>query len=70
MRASVWRFNFDGSDGEPYATNLRNAVGLAWELGSDRLWVTENGRNDLGEALPPDELNLLRPGGTYSWPAC
>jgi glucose/arabinose dehydrogenase len=70
MRASVWRFNLDGSGGEQYAAGIRNAVGLAWEPGTDRLWVTENGRNDLGEALPPDELNLLRPGVNYGWPSC
>ena len=33
MRASVWRFNFDGSGGEWYAAGIRNAVGLAWEPG-------------------------------------
>ena len=69
MRATVWRFNLDGSGGEPYAKGLRNAVGLAWDRGG-RLWVTENERNELGEEIPPDELNILEPGGDYGWPYC
>jgi glucose/arabinose dehydrogenase len=70
MRAAVWRFNPDGGGGDPYAVGLRNAVGLAWEPGADRLWVTDNERNELGEEIPPDELDVLREGGDYGWPAC
>jgi glucose/arabinose dehydrogenase len=70
MRAAVWRFNPDGGGGEPYAVGLRNAVGLAWEPGADRLWATENERNELGEEIPPDELDVLRQGGDYGWPSC
>ena len=70
MRATVWRFNPDGSGAEPYATGLRNAVGLAWQPGTGLLWVTDNERNELGEDIPPDELDVLRPGGDYGWPYC
>src|SRR5215207_10929280 len=69
-RAAVWRFNPDGSGGEPFATGLRNAVGLAWEPGAGRLWATENERNELSPDLPPDELDVLRLGGDYGWPGC
>ena len=69
-RATVWRFNLDGSGGESFATGLRNAVGLAWEPGAERLWATENERNELSPDLPPDELNVLRLGGDYGWPGC
>jgi glucose/arabinose dehydrogenase len=70
MRAAVWRFNLDGSGGEPYATGLRNAVGLAWDARSGRAWVTENERNELGEDLPPDEVNALESGADFGWPYC
>ena len=69
-RAAVWRFELDGSGGAPFAHGLRNAVGLTREPASGRLWATENERNELGEEIPPDELNVLRPGGDYGWPAC
>jgi glucose/arabinose dehydrogenase len=70
LRAAVWRYALDGGGGEPYARGLRNAVGLAWELATGHLWATENGRNDLGDTLPPDEVDLLRPGADYGWPGC
>ncbi len=70
QRASAWRFELDGSGGAPFARGLRNAVGLAWEPTTGRLWVTDNERNELGEEIPPDELNVLRAGGDYGWPAC
>jgi glucose/arabinose dehydrogenase len=69
-RAAVWRFNLDGSGGEPFATGLRNAVGLAWEPGAGRLWATENERNELSPDLPPDELDILQFGADYGWPGC
>jgi glucose/arabinose dehydrogenase len=70
MRAAVWRFNLDGSGGEPYAIGLRNAVGLAWDARSGRAWVTENERNELGEDLPPDEVDALESGADFGWPYC
>jgi glucose/arabinose dehydrogenase len=71
MRGVIWRFNLDGTGGEQYASGLRNAVGMAFEPGTDRLWVTENGSNALGEDLPPDEINILeRLGDDFGWPYC
>jgi glucose/arabinose dehydrogenase len=71
MRASIRRYSLDGSDGELYASGLRNAVGMTFEPGTDRLWVTENGSNHLGEDLPPDEINVVEPGGgDFGWPNC
>lgn len=68
-RAAVWRLDQDGSNVEPFARGLRNAVGLAWSP-DGQLWATENERNELGEETPPDELNLLEAGADYGWPAC
>jgi glucose/arabinose dehydrogenase len=71
LRAAIWRFNLDGSGGEPFASGLRNAVGMTFEPGTDRLWVTENGSNELGEELPPDEINIVaEAGGDFGWPFC
>jgi glucose/arabinose dehydrogenase len=69
-RAAILRFNPDGTRAEIYATGLRNAVGFAWYPGSDALWAVVNGRDWLGDDLPPDILVKVVRGGFYGWPYC
>ncbi len=70
LRATVTRYNRDGSQPEIVARGLRNSVGIAFRPGTSELWGVDNGRNGLGEHLPPEELNLLVQGGDYGWPYC
>jgi glucose/arabinose dehydrogenase len=72
LRATVARMDPDGSNLEVFATGLRNSVGIAWRPQTDppELWGADMGRNNLGAALPPDELNLIRQGLDYGWPYC
>lgn len=67
-RAAVWVYGADGENGRPYATGLRNAVGLEWYDGA--LWATNNGRDQLGDDLPPEGFYRLEDGGFYGWPYC
>lgn len=67
-RAAILRFQPDGSDGEIYATGLRNAVGLDWQPETGALYATDNGRDLLGDDFPPCELNRIVKGGFYGWP--
>lgn len=69
-RAVIMRYRPDGSGGQVYARGLRNAVGLAWQPGTGRLWAADNGRDLLGENIPPDEIDLIQQGGNYGWPYC
>jgi glucose/arabinose dehydrogenase len=69
-RASILRFHPDGGVLEPVASGIRNAVGMTWSPYDGRLWVTENGRNDLGDEIPPDEIDVVRVGADYGWPDC
>lgn len=69
-RAVIMRYRPDGSGGQVYARGLRNAVGLAWQPGANRLWAVDNGQDLLGDNVPPDELDLIRQGGDYGWPYC
>lgn len=68
-RASVMRLR-KGRAIEVYARGLRNTVGLAFHPGTGELWGVDNGRDWLGDDLPPEELNLIREGGDYGWPYC
>jgi glucose/arabinose dehydrogenase len=57
----------------PYATGLRNSMALAWvdtAPGEGALLQGENSIDYPAENTPPEELNLLRPGADYGWPAC
>jgi glucose/arabinose dehydrogenase len=67
-RATIMRFNLDGSDAETYATGLRNSVDFDWQPGTGALYGTDNGRDLLGDDFPPDELNRIVDGGFYGWP--
>lgn len=67
-RAAVWQYNIDGTGGRLFAAGLRNSVGLAWR-GTD-LWSVDNGRDLLGDNLPPEEVNVLQDGKHYGWPYC
>jgi glucose/arabinose dehydrogenase len=67
-RAALLRFHADGSGEEIVATGLRNSVGFDWQPGTGVLYATENGRDLLGDDIPPDELNRIVAGGFYGWP--
>jgi len=55
--ASITRMNPDGSGFEIFAHGIRNTVGFDWNPKTNELWFTDNGRDLLGDDLPPDELN-------------
>ncbi len=70
-RAAVTEFNPDGSGQKIFAKGLRNAVGLAVNPKTDTVWVTVNGRDWLGDDLPPDVIvDLGKDGGDFGWPYC
>lgn len=55
--ASITRMNPDGTGLEVVQHGIRNSVGFAWQPGTGKLWFTENGRDELGDDIPGDELN-------------
>ncbi len=67
-RATVMQCELDRDVCDPFAVGLREAEGMEWFNG--RLFVTENGRDWLGDDFPPDELDLLVKGSDYGWPYC
>jgi glucose/arabinose dehydrogenase len=69
-RAAISRYRPDGSAGERFASGLRNAVGLAFRPGTDELWVTNNGRDWLGDDGPPEYITRVDRDGFYGWPHC
>jgi glucose/arabinose dehydrogenase len=67
--ATIMRMDPDGSDLEIFARGVRNTVGFDWHPGTGELWFTDNGRDYLGDNLPPDELNhAAGPGRHFGFP--
>ena len=63
----------DGTGLRIVARGLRNPYGLAFQPGTNRLYASVNGQDNLGTAghpEPADSVVLIRPGAFYGWPRC
>jgi len=66
---TIRRMNADGSGVEFIASGIRNTVGFDWHPVTRVLWFTDNGRDNLGDNIPPDELNRLsKVGENFGFP--
>lgn len=69
--STILRMKPDGSNLEIMARGVRNSVGFAWHPQTRELWFTNNGRDWMGDDLPPDTLNHApRPGMHFGFPYC
>lgn len=69
--ASIMRMDPNGKNLEIYAKGIRNTVGFDWDPATSELWFTDNGRDNLGDDLPPDELNHApKQGMHFGFPYC
>ncbi len=69
--ASIVRMKPDGSGMEVFASGVRNTVGFDWHPQTRELWFTDNGRDNLGDDVPNDELNVApKPGMDFGFPYC
>ena len=69
--ASIIRLKADGSGMEVFANGVRNTVGFDWHPQTRELWFTDNGRDNLGDDVPNDELNVApKPGMDFGFPYC
>lgn len=66
--AAILEMNLDGSERKIFASGLRNAVSMAWEPVTGKLWAAVNERDELGDGLVPDYITAVQPGGFYGWP--
>jgi glucose/arabinose dehydrogenase len=81
----IWRFRADQmkqsyGEGLRYATGLRNVVGLDWNKATDKLFVTQHGRDMLNTLfpdlydvktsaeLPAETLYMIEEGDDAGWP--
>lgn len=63
--SSITRINPDGTGREVFAHGIRNSVGFDWHPETKELWFTDNGRDMMGDNIPPDELNRAPEKGMH-----
>lgn len=70
-RAAIVVYDGPQATGERiFASGLRNAVGMTVHPETGALWVTNNGRDLLGDDLPPETIYVVQEGVDYGWPYC
>ncbi len=67
-KATIQRFDPDGSNQTTYASGTRNPTALAFHPGTGELWAGVQERDGLGDNLPSDYLIRVRQNGFYGWP--
>lgn len=69
--ATITRMKPDGTGLEIFARGIRNTVGFDWHPQTRELWMAENGRDNMGDDVPPDELlRAHEPGLHFGFPYC
>lgn len=67
----IARMQPDGTQWQVVAQGVRNSVGFDWHPANKALWFTDNGRDQLGDDIPPDELNrVAKQGEHFGFPYC
>lgn len=66
---TICRLQRDGKNFEIFAKGIRNSVGFDWDPETKALYFTENGRDYMGDNLPPDRLDRTdKPGINFGFP--
>jgi glucose/arabinose dehydrogenase len=68
LRASISRYNADGSGHEFIAQGTRNPTSIHFYPGTTTLWAAVQERDELGDDLVPDFFIKVQQGGFYGWP--
>jgi glucose/arabinose dehydrogenase len=69
-RATVITAPPEGGQWRVLMRGLRNAVGLAIDPATGEVWATNNGRDLMGDDLPPETLYRVVDGADAGWPRC
>jgi glucose/arabinose dehydrogenase len=87
QHGGVWRFQADQvgqsfNSGSRFATGIRNGVAIAWNPGTQKLYVVQHGRDQLNQfwpdlytddenaELPAEEFFQVEKGSDFGWPYC
>ena len=68
VKATIQRFEPNGSGQTTFASGLRNATSLAFHPDTGELFTIVQERDGLGDRLVPDFLTHVEKGAFYGWP--
>jgi len=68
VKATIQRFQADGSGQTTFVSGARNACGLTIHPETGELWGVVQERDGLGDGLVPDFLIKAEQGAFYGWP--
>jgi len=68
VKASIQRFEPDGSGQTTFASGMRNPTTLAFHPTTGELYAGVQERDGLGDNLPPDYLTRVEKGAFFGWP--
>jgi glucose/arabinose dehydrogenase len=63
--ASILSYDLRSGETKTFASGIRNSVGFDWHPSTGELWFTDNGRDLLGDDVPPEELNHAPRSGLH-----
>ena len=63
--ASILTMDLDTGVTQPFVEGVRNSVGLAFHPTTEQLWFTDNGRDMMGDDVPPEEVNVVTAKGQH-----
>lgn len=67
--ATIMSMDLEDKLPEVYASGVRNSVGFTWHPKTGDLWFTDNGRDLMGDEIPPCEVNRApEPGLHFGYP--
>lgn len=67
-KATIQRFDANGSNQATFASGMRNPTALAFHPQTGELYALVQERDGLGDRLPSDYLTRVQEGGFYGWP--
>jgi glucose/arabinose dehydrogenase len=67
-KATIQRFDKDGTNQTTFASGTRNPTALAFHPDTGDLYAVVQERDGLGDRLPPDYMIHVQQGGFYGWP--
>ena len=68
LRATILKFDIDGSGREVVATGVRNPIGFDFHPKTNRPWMAVQERDGLGDDVVPDYVAEVHSGAFYGWP--